>query len=335
MDLENAAWMVRSIDQSVSAILVHEEGVLAGGWDGRLVHWTPEGDHLWSAETGDRIQSIIIKGEMCFITSGLAVVGLESGEEIWRTNLEGSADELALVNDQLIATSSVYDIEHEDFMESAIWHLSLSGEVLDCTHLDEKPWFFHADEESTLLGLGRPRTGVLHIGKETTHQQLGDSPVTCGIAGRNSALLGLADGSVWTSEGEKKSESPYGVEHVICIEQGYAVALEDGQLVSYDSKGNQIATQSGVPIVCLHDWDGPWIGRWDGLNGSIEHKEMSWDCNRARAFSACENRFGIGLDDGMVLVLDKELFNRRKNDEAPERDSKKTSLQARLRELRS
>jgi len=336
MDLEGAAWMVRNLGQCISTVHVYSTGVLAGGWDGRLMHWNIDGDHIWTAETGDRIQSIIISGTNCYITSGLAVVALDEGVEVWRTNLEGSADELALVNDELIATSSVYDIEHEDFMESAIWRLSLTGEILDCIKIDEKPWYFHADKGGTTLGIGRPRGGALNISKEEiTHIPLGDSPVTTGINGRKSSLLGTADGSVWSSCGENRGNHTISIEHIICTEQGYSVALEGGEVLNCDAKGNTIDSERGDPVVCLHDWNGPWIGRWNGFSGSINYANDSWNCPRPRSFSSFENKLGIGLEDGMIILLDWDLFERRKGDKTKEKDSKKSALQAKLRALRS
>ena len=114
--------------------------------------------------------------------------------------MEGSADLLCCHNGQIVATSSVYDIEHGDFMESAVWHFSLDGELIEVTRMDERPWFLHSGENLT-LALGRPKCGLLVDGE---HRELpSSSPVMCGLAGRENILLGHADGTISSFNGEK------------------------------------------------------------------------------------------------------------------------------------
>ena len=49
MDLLQAAWMIRDLGQSVSALHICEDSsLIAGGWDGALKKWDSDGGLLWS-----------------------------------------------------------------------------------------------------------------------------------------------------------------------------------------------------------------------------------------------------------------------------------------------
>ena len=61
MDLKDATWMVRTMDQPVSTVHLDDaNGVFAGGWDGRLTHWDEVGEHVWTAQTNDRISALAL-----------------------------------------------------------------------------------------------------------------------------------------------------------------------------------------------------------------------------------------------------------------------------------
>ena len=97
MDLNSATWMVRTLEQPVSALHVTSENqVFAGGWDGRLTLWDDGGEHLWTAQTNDRISAVALSEKAVVVASGLHIVCLDraSGEPMWSAALEGSADEV-------------------------------------------------------------------------------------------------------------------------------------------------------------------------------------------------------------------------------------------------
>ena len=104
--------MIRDLGQPVSALDLEEDSVIAGGWDGALRKWNGDGDLIWKAQCSDRIESILRIEDLVVVTSGLHISCVKSGEIIWSEALEGSADLLAFYDGEIIATSSVYDIEH-------------------------------------------------------------------------------------------------------------------------------------------------------------------------------------------------------------------------------
>ena len=91
MDLTQSTWMIRELGQPVSALHIGDDySITAGGWDGKLSHWDSEGKHIWSVDCMDRIESILQVNASFIVTSGLHIVCIENGEQIWSHALEGS-----------------------------------------------------------------------------------------------------------------------------------------------------------------------------------------------------------------------------------------------------
>lgn len=340
MDLIQSAWMIRDLGQPVSAINLEEDSIIAGGWDGALKEWNGDGDLLWSVECSDRIESILRVEDFVVVTAGLHISCVKDGEILWSNALEGSADLLAFHNSEIVATSSVYDIEHGDFMESAIWKFTTDGEQTDVSRMDERPWFIHSDEQ-LLLGLGRPKCGLIIDG---AHKNLPvDSPVTCGLAGRKNILFGHANGAITSHVGEEIANEGVAVESLVCVEKGFVAALESGKLVARKPDSTLIWTASGSQITTQVSGfdDMHWSGRGNALSGSVEVRDSSGEVvvtaqtSRPRVSDSSQNRIGFGFEDGQILVWEKGLFSRRINQEKGEENTRKSALAAKLRSLRN
>jgi hypothetical protein len=340
MDLIQAAWVIRDLGQSVSALHIEKDAsIIAGGWDGALKKWDHEGAILWSTQCADRIESILVKNNLVIVTAGLQLTCICDGEILWSHALEGSANLLTFFNGQIIATSSVYDIEHGDFMESAIWKFSLEGELIHVDRMGEKPWFIHPGEE-LIVGLGRPKCGVL-IGEN--YQDLAtESPVTCGITGSMDIILGHADGTVSSIKGTQVSKEAASIESLLCTKDGYIAALETGDLVARTSNGEEIWSSNGQQITtqAFGFNEMRWCGRWQITSGSIEVRDSKGDLitsaptSRAQVSNSTEQRIGFGFEDGQILVWEKELFERRSNETTITTDGRRSALAAKLRSLR-
>jgi outer membrane protein assembly factor BamB len=91
-----------------------------------------------------------------------------------------------------------------------------------------------------------------------------------------------------------------------------------------------------------------WLATWDGLRatlwvlssaGGAELTKFT-DLPRVRALTSRDDRVAVGLDDGRVLLFNKELFERRLGDGQTDdgsdelADPKRSSLKDRLRALR-
>lgn len=335
-----AAWMIRDLGQAVSAIHIDEDGgILAGGWDGKLKRWDNEGTTLWQVDCKDRIETIVEYEDLIFVTSGLHIMSILDGEIVWSHALEGSSDLLVIHNGKLIATSSVFDIEHNDFMESAIWTFSLDGELLDVEKIDERPWFIESKRE-LVIGLGRPRCGVLIDGK---HVNLASkSPVTCGLSASKTTLYGHADGTVSNSDGKIIAKEDSVVESLSTNNQTYFVALESGTVISRGLGGKLNWLDQGPQITCQASGfdDTHWCGRWESISGKIEVRNSEGaiiseiKTSRARVAIGTDSRVSIGFEDGQIVVWEKELFLRRIGEKSQSSDERKSTLAAKLRSLR-
>ena len=220
MDLKGAAWMVRSLDQSVSMVhLAPSNDVFAGGWDGRLACWDAEGNSVWTVQTPDRISALALGETLVVVASGLHVVALDraTGEEQWSVALEGSADDVRWWQGEVVAVSSVYDIEHNDFIESAIWRFTAEGEPVWVERMDERPWAVIERGDALLAGLGRPRCGYLDISTSPPFEHVKpptSSPITTGSSRETTALFGQTDGLVVQPDGTVLSTETGPIEHL-------------------------------------------------------------------------------------------------------------------------
>ncbi len=340
MDLVGAAWMVREIDQAVSAIHLCEDGnLIVGGWDGLLTVWNLEGDLLWSANCGDRIESIYSKDNMIIATSGLSLVCLVNSTIEWTKPLEGSADLLCVTENEIYVTSSVYDIENQDFMEGAIWSFSFEGELNFVNRFDERPWFLsHIDD--VIIGLGRPRCGYL---QGTTHITLPtESPVTCGVKLGDKILFGHADGAISNHEGAVFSVEKATVESIIRSDDFVISILDNGAIVARGPSGNLVWESSGNQLTShVFGFSSTyWAARYDGNHGYLEIRTKSGDLiseqtiSKVNTMTSTTDRVAVGFEDGKIMVWENQLFMRRLKENGDVKSTENSALAARLRSLR-
>lgn len=348
--------MVRSLDQPVSLVHVtSEHDVFAGGWHGCLTHWAEDGQHRWTAQTSDRISSIALSEHQVVVASGLHVVSLDrsSGDELWSLALEGSADELVWWQGDVVALSSVYDIEHNDFIESAVWRISPDGTLLWVERMDERPWALVQTEDALLAGLGRPRCGYLDVSDTPPFAHTASptsSPTTSGSNGRIQALFGQTDGAVVSHLGTVLSTENSAIEHVTCMVKGYVATSDTGLAVGRTDKGEMCWSSDGAPVSMqmeAMEQDGAsqlWLARDDGVNSIVNvwatnqgRRRATGEFSRVRTMHGTPQRAAVGCEDGSVVVWDREMLARRLGSESPPSqavDDRTSALQAKLRALR-
>ena len=355
MDLLGHVWMQRQLGQAVSCVhITSEHGIVAGGWDGRVASWDSEGGHQWQVTTSSRISAILEFPDVYVVTSGLEVVAItkSNGEIRWSTPLEGSADGLLKFDECIVATSSTYDIEHNDFIESAVWRMDFDGNIEWVHRIDERPWYGFIDEKTLHFGLGRPRCGMLSMGNNgvvQSHADLPhDSPVMCGTPYQTGHIFGLASGHIVTQETVLVDGSS-GVEFLSAASDGFIAGLENGDCAKFDEKGTSIWTNQGEALSGLTSaWATNhqpliWIsrkrldeGKLSVLNGQTGSLIAEASIARVHSMDATSNRLCVGLEDGQILVWDREMFERRQQQNAPQQDvdPEKEAMRARLRALR-
>ena len=87
MDLTQSTWMVRDLEQAASdVLLLEDDSVIAGGWDGAIKYWSAEGDTIWGIETPNRISCLTIEADKLYATSGLHLlkIDLKTGNIDWQ-----------------------------------------------------------------------------------------------------------------------------------------------------------------------------------------------------------------------------------------------------------
>jgi hypothetical protein len=357
MDLHSATWMVRSLGEPVSTVLIDEEAwVFAGGWNGLVACWDGEGNSLWTVQTEDRIGAFALEGNLLIAASGLHIVALEraTGKQRWSVALEGSADSVAWWEGDIVAVSSVYDIEHNDFIESAVWRFTDKGQQVWVERMDERPWALLTDQQHLVAGLGRPKCGTLMLNEGPPFPHTNpptSSPTTAGGVSSAGLLFGQADGTVYALEGAVRSTETGPIEHLTCMVKGYVATTDTGHAVGRNDDGTPCWEAKGPPVSAqmeafAHDGASVfWMARNQGLNTLLEAwgtdqqgRLTQGEFSRIHAMHGTSERAGVGCEDGTVAVWDRTMLKRRlqqsPSEAEPEADARSSALQAKLRALR-
>ena len=352
MDLAQSTWMVRDLGQAGSdVLLLEDDSVIAGGWDGAIKYWSADGDTNWGIETPDRISCLTVKSDKLYATSGLHLlkIDMKTGEIDWQIELEGSADAVVVTGNCVIASSSVYDIEHNDFLESAIWAVSFKGDVLKTHRMDERPWTLQLSEHDVLAGLGRPKSGWMKLDADGTiiEQKEGWGTPTICSSTENPVLFGRADGSVVDMDETVLHQMEQSIS-ALSNQEGFLLTADDSGQVDLLTK-EIVWSKTGDAVVGLehgfsHNGETTvWIARWNGARGRIcVHSPSTGDelahmeGERIHAMSVNKRRVGITTEGGLVMIWEQALFERRSKQEpnAGEVDDHRNSMLAKLRALR-
>lgn len=352
LDASICNWMLRSLPEQISCIHLDGDDIRVGDWSGNLICWDKEGDMKWSFDGPDRVSSIAVSENFQVACMGLELVAIDNdGRQLWSKKLEGSADAVVIGNDGIIhAISSVFDIEHGDFMESAYWRFNFEGEEQSVQRFDERPWHMSLIDGKACLGLGRPRCGLLVFSDEGEGEWFElseDDPVSCGVYGRSATLFGHANGSVSRlikSKVENLIKLNDGIKTVICTSEGFAALEEDGNLSSFNSKAEekgkqQFPTSSGVcdSFSPVSEDGGLWLINGNDVQVLDYHCENILQLNfpsEVSSIKGSENLAIIGTQKGEIYVFEKEMLARRMKATEFTSNSKQ-DLRDKLRNLRN
>ena len=380
--LSEVSWFTRHMPRAACSVLLGRVRVYAGDWDGHLVAWDGDGDECWKADTEDRVEwmagardAIGPDGERApFICatagSDLVILDAATGEERWRFKLEGSADLVACRDDgsRVVATSSVYEIDYNDFIESTCWRFDADGELLRSDTFEERPWHLILDAGAVAtLGLGRPRCGLIRQTDEDCQHlpYAPDDPILCGVTEGAQTMFGHASGDVSAldPDGMELEVFPVGSDDsVLQMDCGPQHAVTGGGgavLRGFEIREGRPHARWEVDVVGPVDelvlgFDlagsvSVWVATWDGQSATIEVRSAddgslfaTLDPGfRVRSLAARDDRIAIGTDDGSVHLLRQELLVRRLDQEpitsssdSDEDASRRLEMQERLRALR-
>ena len=373
--IEAVAWMERSLKNSISTVYIDDKKIIGGDWNGTMVCWSRDGDVCWEADLGDRVSGIRLSKDekMLWCIAGREAIGIdyENGSIKWKIEFDGSTDLIELDGEHRAwIVSSVYDIELNDFMESAI-SLIDSGNIIEKHILDERPWSIHSVREGhAFFGLGRPRAGVLELieknGKFTvSHKIVHDSPVLCGsnvlpffIGHSNGMITQINEnGELNNFELNKKNDSA--IIDLASNDEHIFLFLENKEILCVDMKGKvtesvEISGSEGEPeflnLIDGVSTDG-YANFWtitSTMNGAflidtnrsvgISKIKLKILVNsRIRDIANADGMTVIGLDDGRVISIEENMLKRRiENEEQPidEGEGHRLDMRERLRKLR-
>ena len=343
LSLEAISSYVRDLSSSCSALLLVEDLLFAGSHDGLLVSWdASSGVERWRVSISGPISDISVDSGGVYVAASdsLHAVDLENGSLLWSKKLEGASDYVLAADGNVWATSSVYELEVADFIESTIWRLDKLGNELERWVIAERAWHISSDGSGGIvLGLGRPRCGSLRVRPEAPveHNALPtNSPVTCGSGENRELIFGHADGSLNSLE-ESVLEAGSLVTSIASSPNGWISGHEDGSISMKTGSENLPGSVDAVEIVETNGWASSFDGVnvWIMIIGEVSNK-ISHD-SRLRQMDSSSNRIVLGDDQGRVYFVESEVMQRRINShqEEPEEYSEKSDLRARLRMLRN
>jgi outer membrane protein assembly factor BamB len=364
---------------AASSVLLGRSRVYAGDWDGNLRAWDSEGEHIWDSEAEDRVERMAGSSDadppfIC-ATAGAEVVSFDAADGAlrWRHKLEGSSDLVACTDDgsRVIATSSVYEMEYNDFIESTCWRFDGDGELLREDSFAERPWHLLLNGSGlATMGLGRPRCGLMRqTDDDCEHLQLSeDDPILCGATIDGTTIFGHASGVVsrlgksgsglkTLDKGVEESVLSLACDGVVALAGGddgvvRAVAVKGRARKSLWSQNVGAAVDECALGFKVAGESTAWVASWDGMRGSLHclscgdgsvHASFE-GLPRIRSLTSRADRVAVGLDDGRVVLLNEVLFNRRlssieeieeEGDNFDGDSSRRSSLQERLRALRN
>lgn len=162
--LSDLSSLVRSLKSSVTTIAQNAESFIAGDTEGIASAWSvSDGAPLWSINLEPSISSIVFADEIVAIAHGASITAVNSddGTLIWSIPVDGACDFVVFDGQSLWVTSSVYEIEIEDYVACRIMRIEpLQGVVEQSIPLTSKAWTLDAFGQGCILGLGRPQPGI-------------------------------------------------------------------------------------------------------------------------------------------------------------------------------
>lgn len=165
--LSDLSSLVRSLKSPVTTIAQNAESFIAGDAEGIASAWSvSDGAPLWSISLEPSVSSIVFADEIVAIAHGgsITAVNSDDGTLMWSIPVDGACDFVVFDGQSLWVTSSVYEIEIEDYVACRIMRVEpRRGVVEQSIPLTSKAWTLDAFGQGCILGLGRPQPGIYTI----------------------------------------------------------------------------------------------------------------------------------------------------------------------------
>ena len=109
--LESVSSFERGLGSACTALRFGDGNLLAGSQEGALACWSMDsGNELWRVEIDGPISDLVLEGNRVYAaaSSDLHVFGVDDGEIVWSRALEGASDYVRVHEGVVWASSSVY-----------------------------------------------------------------------------------------------------------------------------------------------------------------------------------------------------------------------------------
>ena len=346
--IEDLASFVRDLGSECTTLNIDQNYLVAGSKLGRIKLWEINtGQVKWSLDVDGPISDLEID-EAIYLTASaeLHAINVESGGLEWSKNIEGPSDLIEIDEDIIFVTSSLYEIEIQDYTESTLFKFNKKGELLESIDFEEKAWFMKKNNDEIILGIGRPRCGFLGIDNENKilhNQTKGNSPVNMGIKTNTGFLLGHSDGTITEMNGKVCKYIQCGNDSITAMFStniSWQVGNSNGSLFS--SEGWRVELGGKISSI-VETEDYIWVSTISGntiihlldrKNGSIKY-QFSHN-NEIQLMKLSHYNLAISDEEGKIMFFDTRSLNKRieSKSDLDQNIDKRNLLKKRLRALR-
>ena len=345
--IEDLSSFVREIDSECTTLNMNQKYVIAGSKSGKITCWDVDsGKENWNIYVNGPISDLSLSDEIYVTASAeLHAIETESGKLKWSIDIQGSSD-LVYVDDEFVyVTSSLYEIEIEDYTETTLFQFDKNGNLNWKIEFEEKPWFIGKISGEIILGIGRPRCGYLSVNEKSniSHWQIEESPVNMGITTNLGFLLGHSNGIVVESINGKIRKFQCGNDPISAMNsnnESWQVGNKNGRILTSDNI--EVELDGNIDSI-LESERFFWVSTstnensvylLDKKNGSIKHQFSHR--SRIRFMRLNDNNLTMSDDEGMIMLFDLDRLDKKiepKNEEVEDLE-RRNLLKKRLRELR-
>jgi len=348
----------RALGSACTVLRIEDGDLLAGSQEGALACWSVDsGSECWRIEMTGPISDLAVSDGRVYAaaSSDLHALNASNGDVIWSRPLEGASDYVQVGDGIVWAASSVYEIEISDYTESAVWMFDSEGSLKERWTFPERAWHFGLhDDGGVLLGLGRPRCGLLWIRSDegaSHHSLMGSSPVTVGACGSGGRFLfGHSDGSVSVvvdSAAEASEEQSSPVRAICSSNQDWFSGHDSGEVIS--SRGWAVSASGAVESLATgpsgSKGGGIWVSRWNGATSSVVIVDATAGSvllelehgHRIRHIQSANGNIALGDSSGRIHLIEEGVLSRRLEEVVGESgdDERRSRLMERLRQFRN
>lgn len=343
--LSDLSSLIRSLKAPVTAIAQDNKSFIAGDSEGMVSAWAvSDGDLLWTIDLEPSTSSIAFADGVIAIAHGASITAVnpDDGALVWAIPVDGACDFVAFDGQSLWVTSSVYEIEIEDYVACRVMRIEPHrGRVQQSFSLPSKAWTLDAFGQGCILGLGRPQPGIYTIksGKDEL-QHLEDTPrvpISCSSSSLDNRM------SFTTSDFYAIQIDQDG--KIIDTAKNAVLAgfTHDGRWITYDQNGGVVNAEfldeglNGFPHhLTSTDEMTLSVTRKPDSSGaiSIGKIRMTWmHSSEITIVHSHSDRTLLGCLNGEIFLLETDVLKRRiaKSEFSDGDDS---SIRARLRMLR-